>query len=155
MTRSEQVYAYARPPALRSSAHGPALGLETSGGLTPSGPVTRPEFFTGFLTRPEAASAALPALRAVKINRLADALATAGNAGAPATAWAVLAGLPPPLLAEESLPRGTTELLTAAADCAAAAGARGELPGLAALAARTTRSRQVSEARRLHTTLTS
>ncbi|GAB3120032.1 SWIM zinc finger domain-containing protein [Streptomyces calidiresistens] len=60
-----QAYAYARPSAVR----GGTLGLETSGGLTPAGPAVRPHFFTGFLTRPAAAAAALLAVADVAAAR--------------------------------------------------------------------------------------
>ncbi|GAB3838791.1 DUF6493 family protein [Dactylosporangium cerinum] len=51
-------------------------------------------------------------------------------------------------------PRGLPDLLTLASAAAAASGSRGEVPGLAELAARTGSTRLVVEARRLHRTLT-
>ncbi|MCE7080678.1 SWIM zinc finger family protein [Streptomyces sp. ST2-7A] len=65
MTSNVQAYAYARP----SAVCGGTLGLETSGGLTPAGPAVRPHFFTGFLTRPAAAAAALLAVADVAAAR--------------------------------------------------------------------------------------
>lgn len=52
-------YAYLRPSALRGSAAGRALALETSGGATPAGEAANPRLFSGFLTAPAAAAAAL------------------------------------------------------------------------------------------------
>ncbi|ANS70766.1 hypothetical protein SLINC_8542 [Streptomyces lincolnensis] len=52
-------YAYLRPSALRGSAAGRALALETSGGVTPAGEVANPRLFSGFLTTPAAAATAL------------------------------------------------------------------------------------------------
>jgi hypothetical protein len=50
-------------------------------------------------------------------------------------------------------PRGLPDLLTLAATAAAASGSRGDVPGLAELAARTGSTRLVVEAKRLHRTL--
>ncbi|HEX2312384.1 MAG TPA: SWIM zinc finger family protein [Thermomonospora sp.] len=50
-----QAYAYTRPSGLA----GDLLGLATSGGVTGSGPAAHPHFFSGLLTRPAPAAAAL------------------------------------------------------------------------------------------------
>ncbi|MFE5212067.1 SWIM zinc finger family protein [Streptomyces sp. NPDC056600] len=69
MTRSLQAVAYARPSALRSTAEGRLLGLETSRGATPTGVQDHPGFFSGFLTHPQAASAGLLAVADVAAAR--------------------------------------------------------------------------------------
>ncbi|MET8829555.1 DUF6493 family protein [Streptomyces sp. NPDC004610] len=99
--------------------------------------------------------AELLAQGAVKANRVADALGTTVSAGAPATAWSIGAALLPPLLtATAPPPRGTGDLLAALAGGAEACGARADAPWLADLAARRGSGRLVTEARRLHQTLT-
>ncbi|MEE1768269.1 SWIM zinc finger domain-containing protein [Streptomyces sp. JV185] len=62
MTRSVQALAYSRPSALGSSQTGQLLGLETSGGLTPRGIESHPQFFSGFLTSPRIAARGLLAV---------------------------------------------------------------------------------------------
>ncbi|WOX25678.1 SWIM zinc finger family protein [Streptomyces solicathayae] len=69
MTRSVQALAYARPSALESSAGGRALGLETSGGLTPTGVEAHPRFFAGFLSSPRVAARGLLAVADVAAAR--------------------------------------------------------------------------------------
>ncbi|WP_430377425.1 SWIM zinc finger domain-containing protein [Streptomyces sp. B1-3] len=69
MTRSLQAVAYRRPSVLESAAGGQRLGLETSRGATPVGPMDHPRFFAGFLTSPQAASAALLAVADVAAAR--------------------------------------------------------------------------------------
>ncbi|MFJ8186201.1 SWIM zinc finger family protein [Streptomyces sp. NPDC096105] len=64
-----QSYAYAAASALRESALGRSLALETSGGATPGGEQDRPRFFDGFLTAPAAAAAALLAVADVAATR--------------------------------------------------------------------------------------
>ncbi|MFI9151326.1 SWIM zinc finger family protein [Streptomyces sp. NPDC053367] len=59
MTRSLQAVSYRRPSVLESLKGGRRLGLETSRGATPAGAEDHPRFFSGFLTSPQAASAAL------------------------------------------------------------------------------------------------
>ncbi|MFG2784081.1 SWIM zinc finger family protein [Streptomyces prunicolor] len=59
MTSLLQTYSYLRLSAVRESAAGRALTLETSGGASPAGEANRPRFFHGFLTAPAAAAAAL------------------------------------------------------------------------------------------------
>ncbi|MFE3019842.1 SWIM zinc finger family protein [Streptomyces sp. NPDC059256] len=72
MTRSMQALAYARPSTLESSADGPLLGLETSGGLTPVGAQAHPHFFSGFLTSPHTAARGLLAVADVAAARYVD-----------------------------------------------------------------------------------
>ncbi|MFD7900120.1 SWIM zinc finger family protein [Streptomyces sp. NPDC059743] len=62
MTRSTQAMAYSRPSALESAPGGQLLGLETSGGLTPTGAEAHPRFFSGFLASPRAAARGLLAV---------------------------------------------------------------------------------------------
>ncbi|MFE2236790.1 SWIM zinc finger family protein [Streptomyces sp. NPDC059442] len=69
MTRSVQALAYSRPSALGSSGAGRLLGLETSGGLTPTGAEARPRFFSGFLTSPQIAARGLLAVADVAAAR--------------------------------------------------------------------------------------
>ncbi|MFJ8192855.1 SWIM zinc finger family protein [Streptomyces sp. NPDC096094] len=69
MTRSLQAVAYRRPSVLESVTGGQRLGLETSEGSTPYGAVDHPRFFTGFLTSPQQASAALLAVADVAAAR--------------------------------------------------------------------------------------
>ncbi|MEV7345856.1 SWIM zinc finger family protein [Streptomyces sp. NPDC093544] len=60
MTSHIQSYAYLHPSAVHESTAGRrTLALETSGGATPSGEAAHPRFFSGFLTAPVAAAAAL------------------------------------------------------------------------------------------------
>ncbi|MDH6128410.1 hypothetical protein P3T39_005393 [Kitasatospora sp. GP82] len=69
MTQAVQTYAYLRPSAVRESAAGRSLALETSGGATPMGAVANPRFFSGFLTAPAPAAAALLAVADVAAAR--------------------------------------------------------------------------------------
>ncbi|MFJ9641896.1 SWIM zinc finger family protein [Streptomyces sp. NPDC101206] len=69
MSRSTQALAYARPSALTSDRGGRLLGLETSGGLTPTGPEAHPQFFAGFLSSPQAAARGLLAVADVAAAR--------------------------------------------------------------------------------------
>ncbi|MFF7840378.1 SWIM zinc finger family protein [Streptomyces ossamyceticus] len=69
MTRSLQAVAYTRPSVLESAAGGHRLGLETSRGATPTGFQDHPRFFTGFLTSPQVAAAALLAVADVAAAR--------------------------------------------------------------------------------------
>ncbi|MFD6415934.1 SWIM zinc finger family protein [Streptomyces sp. NPDC060194] len=68
---SAHTFAYARPSALTSTGAGTArtLGLETAGGLTPTGPEAHPQFFAGFLSAPQAAARALLAVADVAAAR--------------------------------------------------------------------------------------
>ncbi|MEU0567389.1 DUF6493 family protein [Nonomuraea sp. NPDC005983] len=88
----------------------------------------------------------------VKLNRLASALEEATPAGAHAAVWAILAEALPSLLpAPGAVPRaGLGQLLAIAVKAAVLTGARGDIPGLADLAARKGTSRVAEEARRLH-----
>jgi hypothetical protein len=59
MTRSTQTFAYLRNSAVVHGTSGSSLHLETSGGRSLGGAMAHPSFFSGFLTSPQAASAAL------------------------------------------------------------------------------------------------
>ncbi|KJK58001.1 SWIM zinc finger family protein [Saccharothrix sp. ST-888] len=69
MTQAVQTYAYLRSSAVRESSAGPSLALETSGGATPTGAAANPRFFSGFLTAPAPAAAALLAVADVAATR--------------------------------------------------------------------------------------
>ncbi|MFC8448085.1 SWIM zinc finger family protein [Kitasatospora sp. NPDC057223] len=69
MTQAVQAYAYLRPSAVHEDAAGRRLALETSGGATPSGAAANPRFFSGFLTTPAPAAAALLAVADVAAAR--------------------------------------------------------------------------------------
>ncbi|WP_433607373.1 DUF6493 family protein [Dactylosporangium sp. CA-139114] len=87
---------------------------------------------------------------AVTVNRTIQPLRDAAAAGAPRTVFRLLAAALPALLAAEPPPRGTPDLLTLAAETAAAAAdATAQIEGLRELAARKGSSRLVTEARRL------
>ncbi|MEW1720925.1 SWIM zinc finger family protein [Streptomyces sp. NPDC093109] len=64
-----QSYSYLRSSAVRDSAAGRSLALETSGGATPAGEAANPRFFSGFLTEPAAAATALLAVADVAAAR--------------------------------------------------------------------------------------
>ncbi|GIE31265.1 hypothetical protein Ait01nite_043100 [Actinoplanes italicus] len=87
----------------------------------------------------------------VMVSRSVPALADAHRAGASRQVWEVLAAALPHLL--PVAPRGLPDLLALAADVAPAAGARGEVAGLAEVAARRGSSRLIAEARRLKSLL--
>ncbi|MEU8423995.1 DUF6493 family protein [Micromonospora sp. NPDC048835] len=97
---------------------------------------------------------ALAADNQVTLTRAVTPLRDAVAAGARLSVWRLLAAALPPLLAGSTPPRGTPDLLTLAAETAGATGVRIELPGLADVVARGGTSRLVTEARRLHTALT-
>ncbi|WTV57397.1 SWIM zinc finger domain-containing protein [Streptomyces sp. NBC_00035] len=60
MTSHIQSYAYLHPSAVHEPTAGRrTLALETSGGATPAGEAANPRLFSGFLTAPAAAAAAL------------------------------------------------------------------------------------------------
>ncbi|MGA4990795.1 DUF6493 family protein [Nonomuraea bangladeshensis] len=92
----------------------------------------------------------------VVLKRITAALDGLTAAGAHAEVWAVLAEALPALLPRPGeRPRaGLGELLAVAARAAALTGARGEVAGLAGMAARKGSSRVLYEARHLHETLT-
>lgn len=96
---------------------------------------------------------------AVKPSRLVESVRTAAATGANATVWEILRHTLPALLAGRTgerppaPPRGLTDLLAVAADCAERSGARGEVPHLAQTADRGGSSRLVAQARRLRSTL--
>ncbi|GAA0405126.1 hypothetical protein Acor_23230 [Acrocarpospora corrugata] len=85
-----------------------------------------------------------------------EALRAAAEQGAHREVWQVLTGLLTAYLPGPGERATTvhTRLVSFAADAAGWAGARGEVPVIAALAARTTSSELVRQARRLHTYLT-
>ncbi|MEV4839872.1 DUF6493 family protein [Nonomuraea sp. NPDC049486] len=88
----------------------------------------------------------------VMLSRVVSALDEAVQAGAHAAVWPVVAPLLPRVLpaAGERPRNGLADLLAVGARAAALAGARGEIPELAAVAARKGSTRLVREARRLH-----
>ncbi|MFI5679106.1 DprA-like winged helix domain-containing protein [Streptomyces cellulosae] len=59
MSQLVQSYSYLHRSAVRESAAGRSLALETSGGATPAGEAANPHFFSGFLTAPTTAATAL------------------------------------------------------------------------------------------------
>ncbi|MHA6765022.1 SWIM zinc finger family protein [Streptacidiphilus sp. PAMC 29251] len=69
MTQAVQAYAYLRSSSVHDSPAGRSLALETSGGATPAGAVANPRFFSGFLTAPGPAAAALLAVADVAAAR--------------------------------------------------------------------------------------
>jgi hypothetical protein len=87
----------------------------------------------------------------VKPNRVAESARTAAATGAYRTVLTVLAAALPPLLAYERAPRGLSDLLSVAAECAERCGAVAAepIPGLTALAARGGSSQLVRHAARL------
>ncbi|MCF6475429.1 hypothetical protein FAF44_44810 [Nonomuraea sp. MG754425] len=87
----------------------------------------------------------------VKLNRVVSVLDEATQAGAHEAVWAVIAGVLASLLPkEDERPRaGVADLLATGARAARIAGARAELPEVAAVAGRRGSSRLVMEARRL------
>ncbi|WP_426512228.1 DUF6493 family protein [Dactylosporangium sp. McL0621] len=86
---------------------------------------------------------------AVTVNRAVQPLRDAAGAGARLSVFRLLAAALPALLGAEPPPRGTPDLLTLAAETAAAGPGRVEIAGLAELTARKGSSRLVVEARRL------
>lgn len=64
-TAATQAYTYPRPSGLRDGL----LDLSTAGGITTAGPAVHPHFFSGVLTEPAAAAAALLALADVARTR--------------------------------------------------------------------------------------
>ncbi|MEE6258736.1 DUF6493 family protein [Plantactinospora sonchi] len=85
----------------------------------------------------------------VVLRRVVGALEEVSRAGAGAAVWAVAAGALPALLGLAEPRPGTADLMT----LAAGTGIRREIPGVAEVAARTGRSRLVTEARRLSRTV--
>lgn len=92
--------------------------------------------------------AELTALRRLKPQRFVAALREAARTGAYATVWAVLSGALPLLLTGEA-PHGLPAVLTLAAECAERSGARGAIPGIDELAARSGSSQLIKQARRI------
>ncbi|WP_328899090.1 DUF6493 family protein [Streptomyces sp. NBC_00441] len=89
----------------------------------------------------------------VKPNRLADAARTAAGTGAYGTVLSFLVPVLPALLARERAPRGLSDLLAVAAECAERSGPprTGPVPGLAETAARGGTTQLVRQAIRLET----
>ena len=69
MSSAVESFAYVRASAVRETAAGRLLALETSGGATPDGEAANPRFFDGFLTAPAAAATALLAVVGVAAAR--------------------------------------------------------------------------------------
>ena len=80
--------------------------------------------------------------------RIADALRAAAETGAYETAWSVLEAALPALLRDTPIP-GTGSLLALAVECASRCGAKGGIPEVEAVAARTGSSQTVKHARLL------
>ncbi|HEX5597435.1 MAG TPA: hypothetical protein VFX61_15665, partial [Micromonosporaceae bacterium] len=91
----------------------------------------------------------LTAAGSFPLTRTIQPLRDAAAAGAPLSTWRLVAAALPTLLAAPTPPRGTVDLLTLAAETAAATGVSIEIPGLADIAARSGNSRLVTEAQRL------
>ncbi|MBL7258105.1 DUF7824 domain-containing protein [Paractinoplanes lichenicola] len=87
----------------------------------------------------------------IKLSRAVLSLADAHRGGASAAVWEVVAAALPPLL--PAAPRGLPGLLELASLVAAATGARGEIPGLAEVAARPGSTSLLRESRRLRSVL--
>ncbi|PSK67815.1 hypothetical protein B0E53_00286 [Micromonospora sp. MH33] len=92
--------------------------------------------------------AELAGLRRLKLQRIVVALQGVARTSAYATVWAVLSAALPLLLAGEA-PHGLPAVLTIAAECAERCGARGTIPEINELAARSGPSQLVKQARRI------
>ncbi|UBU08535.1 DUF7824 domain-containing protein [Nonomuraea gerenzanensis] len=125
-------------PAQRAFAADAIITLAAYGGL-PAADLGRA---VGHLVRGEQ----------VKLNRVTGVLDEVTSAGAHAEVWAALAEAVPLLLPApgEKARAGLGELLKVAVRAAELTGARGELPGLADVAARKGSSQLLHQARRLH-----
>jgi hypothetical protein len=66
---AELAYRYASPSVVRGLDAGNEVLLATSGGMTETGPATRPYFFSGFLTEPAPAAMGMLACAAVARSR--------------------------------------------------------------------------------------
>lgn len=86
--------------------------------------------------------------RRLKLQRVVTALREAVRTGAHGTVWAVLSAALPSLLRGRA-PHGLSEALTLAAECAEQYGARGAIPGIDALAARSGSAQSIRQARRI------
>ncbi|MFI7575615.1 hypothetical protein [Micromonospora sp. NPDC049497] len=146
-----------------TGAGGPALDLALAYGLCARHEVDRVSALDALLILAAADEldapgvgrqlGALAADSQVTLTRVATPLRDAVAAGARLSVWRLLAAALPPLLAASIPPRGTPDLLTLAAETAAATGVRIEVRGLADVVARGGASRLVTEARRLATAL--
>ncbi len=97
--------------------------------------------------------AELTGLRRLKLQRIVVALREAVRIGAYATVWAVISAALPLLLTGEA-PHGLPALFTIAAECAERSGARGPIPEINELAARSGSSQLVKQARRIKSATT-
>lgn len=147
-------------PAGTATAHVLAYGLAASHADERAAAVDAFAAFAGRGALPAAglgtALGALVARDAVTLNRAARALDGVADTGAYADVLTViLAALPVLLPAPGERPRsGLHDLIALGTRAAEATGARADVPGLAAVAARGGTSRLVREAARLHRTLT-
>ncbi|MEV7226773.1 DUF6493 family protein [Polymorphospora sp. NPDC051019] len=91
---------------------------------------------------------------AIKVGRVVPGLTDAFRAGAGAAVWDIVAAAVPYLLSAAKPPPGTPDLLALGTQTAAALGRRTPIEAVAGVAARGGGSRLVTEARRLHQTLT-
>jgi hypothetical protein len=98
--------------------------------------------------------ALLHTAKMIVLKRVVDGLATIVRAGAAGPAWSVIRELLPAVLSDPRPAAGAPDLLMLAESAAAAAGVRETLPEVAAVAARTGKSRLTAEAARLQRTLT-
>jgi hypothetical protein len=87
--------------------------------------------------------------RLITVGRTVTPLRDAATAGAPLTVWRILAAALPALLRRRPPATGTADLLTLAAETAAATRQPVDIPGLADIAARPATTRLTTEARRL------
>ncbi|MEV4481798.1 DUF6493 family protein [Micromonospora coxensis] len=146
-----------------TGAGGPALDLALAYGLCARHEVDRAAALDALLMLAAAGElnapgvgghlGALAADSQVTLTRAVTPLRDAVTTGARLSVWRLLAAALPPLLAVPAPPRGTPDLLTLAAETAAATGVRIQVPGLADVVARGGANRLVTEARRLATTL--
>ncbi|MFU8871694.1 DUF6493 family protein [Micromonospora sp. SL4-19] len=144
---------------------GPALDLALAYGLCARHEVDRVAALDALLILAAAGDLDAPAVGGhlgalaadgqVTLTRAAAPLRDAVTAGARLSTWRLLAAALPPLLAAPAPPRGTPDLLTLAAETAAATGVRIEVPGLADVVARDGGGRLATEARRLARALAS
>ncbi|MBO3738900.1 DUF6493 family protein [Actinoplanes flavus] len=168
------------PTAAASSAGGPATTAPTAQGLTATtasgaeGPATAGSSAAQGPTATEGRTAAgrpgaagrgatfagavgavlgdLCSDGTVKLSRVVPGLADAHRAGASVAVWELLTAALPELLAAK--PRSLPDLLELASQVAVTISARGEIPGLAAEAARPGSARLTQEAKRLRSLLT-
>ncbi|MBL7258103.1 DUF6493 family protein [Paractinoplanes lichenicola] len=142
---------------------GPALSLAVAYALTAQNERDRVAAIDAFLTLAARGTdglgvavgrdlGELGARGLIKLNRAATSLADMHRAGLSATVWQVLTAALPVLL--PAAPRGLPDLLELASLMTGETGPRGEIPGLAEVAARKGSTRLLQEARRLQALLT-